>query len=492
MNKNPLKVSAKGTCLGMLILLFVAIPQCLQAVEYPLSIYAGSGRPGLQDGIQAKAGFNEPYGLAVDSRGHIYVADSYNNLIRIIANGIVGTVAGSGNGQDAYGFPRGGYADGAVAKAKFNRPRAVVVAAEDTIYVADTGNHIIRKIYKGRVTTFAGTGKAGYRNGTALQAQFNAPSGLAVDTKGNLFVADTLNNVIRKITPAGAVSTYAGKSTGEAGFRDGAAANALFNEPVALAMDSKEDLYVADSANQLIRKIAGGKVETLAGFRGELISGTDYYQGSYQNGPAQEAAFNFPKGMTVLENGTVIVADTWNYRVRAVLPQGRVITLAGTGKSGKEEGSIDKAIIGAPVGVVSFQNKLYVADTDNSVIWQININPDNLQARLEFAEPGQDIQVWVDSKRLELQEETKPYIYKERTMLPLRNIAEELGCKVDWAQDGTITVTRGEVQKIFTAKDQNLQNNNGHTMVGIRYLAESLGCTVDWVPEYRAVTVTAR
>lgn len=489
MRRYSLFTAIKGVC-GVLLLVIMAMPQAALAAENSVSILAGSGKPGNEDGIQAKSGFYEPYGLWVDNQGKVYVADSYNNLIRVIAHGIVGTVAGGDNGRDSFGFPKGGYTDGTVDQARFNKPRAVVAAAGDIIYVADTGNHVIRKIAGGRVSTYAGTGRPGYRDGLGGQAQFNMPGGLAVDKSGNLYVADTLNNVIRKITPDGMVSTYAGSSSGEAGYQDGATGAALFNEPAALAMDSRGDLYVADSANQLIRKITGGKVETLAGFRGELISGTDYYRGGYENGPALGAAFNFPKGLTVLENGTVIVADTWNYRVRAILPAGWVVTLAGNGMSGRQEGGPEEAVIGAPLGIASFENRLYVADADNNVIWQFSIDPDNLKARVD--EPVEEIRVWVNNQRLELTEGAKPYIYKDRTMLPLRAVTEKMGCTVDWAAEGTITVTKGEEQKVFAPGDQNLRNQDGLTMVGIRYLAESLGYQVDWHPEYRAVTVTAR
>lgn len=486
------KIISKVLFISIFALLLVALPQTLLAVEYPISIFTGGGQTEKLDGLLAKAGFNTPYGLAVDSKGYLYVADCYNNAVRVIANGIVGTLAGSDNGTDAYGLPKGGYADGDGSKAKFNRPRAVVVDAQDIIYVADTENHAIRKIANGKVTTLAGTGTAGYKNGAGREAQFNTPSGLAVDKAGNVYVADTLNNVIRKITSKGVVSTYAGKSTGEAGFQDGETGEAIFNEPSALTIDSKGIVYIADSGNQLIRKVTGGKVETLAGSPGVLLAGTAYYRGSYRDGLRQEASFNFPKGLTVLEDGTLIIADTWNYRVRAILPTGRVITLFGTGKSGKAEGNINQAILGSPVGIVSSQNSLYIADSDNNVIWQAKLDLANLQAQPNYAEPTEEIQVWVNGKRLELNQDSKPYLAQERTMLPLRAIAEELGCTVDWVQDGTITVSRGTMRKVFSAQDPSLQNNKGYMMVGLRYLAESLGYMVDWVPEYRAVTVLAR
>ncbi|HRS20573.1 MAG TPA: stalk domain-containing protein [Clostridia bacterium] len=482
--------TAKAVLAVFLTLSLVAWPLSLHAEEPVLSVLAGSGIPENADGLPEKAGFNTPYGLYVDSQGRIYVADSYNNSIRLISDSKVSTVAGSSIGNDSYGFPMGGLVDGDAEKAVFNKPRAVVVNGQGTIYVADTGNNVIRKISQGKVTTYAGTGKAGFRNGSVRDAQFNAPSGLALDKAGNLYVADTLNNVIRKISPQGVVTTYAGNNTGAAGYRDGSLTGAEFNEPAALTIDSQDNLYVADSGNQLIRKIAKGQVETAAGTQGELLSGTNYIQGSFRDGSMSEAAFNFPKGITVLENGTLIIADTWNSRIRAVLNNGQVITLAGTGENGKAPGPLYQAVLGSPVGVAYYNKNLYIADADNNLIWQMPLNPDELKALPNFAPPSEEVQIWVNGVRLELDANNKPYIREGRTIVPLRVFCQKLGYRVDWTADGTITITKENRQKVFTAGDPNLMNNNGYTMVGLRYLAESMGYKVEWVPEYRAVVIT--
>jgi sugar lactone lactonase YvrE len=482
--------TVKAVLAGFVALFLLAWPLSLQAEEPALRVLVGSGIPEKADGLPENAGFNTPYGLAVDSQGRIYVADSYNNSIRVITNDIVGTVAGSSKGVDSYGFPLGGLVDGDVNKAMFNKPRAVVVDGKGTIYVADTGNNVIRKISQGKVTTYAGTGKAGFRNGSVREAQFNAPGGLALDRAGNLYVADTLNNVIRKISPQGLVTTYAGKNTGEAGYRDGSLAEAQFNEPAALAMDSQDNLYIVDSGNQLIRKIAKGRVETVAGTQGALLLGTNYIQGSFRDGSRTEAAFNFPKGITVLENGTLIIADTWNSRIRAVLNTGQVITLAGTGENGKAPGPLYQAVLGSPVGVAYYNKNLYIADADNNLIWQMPLDPTELKALPNFAPPSEEIQIWVNGARLELDAKNKPYIQEGRTILPLRAICQKLEYQVDWTADGTITITKGNRQRVFTAGDPNLRNNNGYTMIGLRYLAESMGYKVEWVPMYRAVIIT--
>ncbi|HOQ09716.1 MAG TPA: stalk domain-containing protein [Syntrophomonadaceae bacterium] len=440
--------NAKVVLAGFLVLSLLVWPLPLGAQEPSLQVLAGSGIPERTDGLPENAGFNTPYGLAVDNQGRLYVADCYNNSIRVIANGRVSTVAGSLKGTDLYGFPLGGLVDGDADQAMFNQPRAVVVDSQGTIYVALTGNNVIRKISQGKVSTYAGSGRAGFRDGSVRDARFNAPSGLALDKAGNLYVADTLNNVIRKITPQGVVTTYAGNKTGKAGYRDGSLAEAEFNEPAALAMDSQDNLYVVDSGNQLIRRISQDQVETIAGTRGSLLSGTTYIQGSFRDGP--QAAFNFPKGITVLENGILIIADTWNSRVRAVLKDGQVVTLAGTGENGKVPGSLYQAVIGSPVGVAYHNNKLYIADADNNVIWQMPLNPNGIRAIPQFAPPSEEIQIWVNGFRLELGPDNKPFIQDGRTIVPLRAICEKLGCQIDWHEsDRTIAITKGKWQKVL-------------------------------------------
>jgi len=233
-------------------------------------------------------------------------------------------------------------------------------------------------------------------------------------------------------------------------------------------------------------------VDNLAGSQSALIPDTAYYQGGFLDGSGQAAAFNFPKGLTILENGTVIVADSWNYRVRAILTSGEVITLVGTGKSGKTAGPLSTAELGSPVGVAASGNNLYIADADNNLIWQMAINPSSLQGRLNFDPPAEQIQVWVNGTRLKVTADSQPYLSNGRTMLPLRAICESMGWTVEWAQDGNINVINGNSRKTFASTDANLQNKNGRTMMGLRYLAESMSCTVEWIPDYRAVTVQER
>jgi sugar lactone lactonase YvrE len=275
-----------------------------------VSTLAGAGPFGSANGTGTSASFNWPYGVAVDSSGNVYVGDALNNLIREISPaGVVTTFAGSGSK---------GAANGTGVAASFNNPNGVAVDSSGNVYVADSFNSLIRKITSGGVvTTLAGSGSIGSTNGTGTAASFNAPTGVAVDSSGNVYVAEIGNNLIREISPAGVVTTLAG--SGSQGAANGTGTAASFNRPFGVAVDASGNVYVADSLNNLIRKITpGGVVTTLAG------SGS---QGS-DNGTGTAASFNLPQGVAVDSSGNVYVADSLNNLVRKVTPGGVVTTFA--------------------------------------------------------------------------------------------------------------------------------------------------------------------
>lgn len=309
---------------------------------------AGTGLAGFYDSQAIAAEFNNPYGVAVDTTGIVYVADSSNNRIRKIStSGVVSTLAGNGTA---------GYVDGLGASAQFNGPLDVTVGPGGIVYVGDIGNHRIRTIsVAGVVSTLAGSGVAGFADGTGTAAQFNSPRGLALDTGGNLYVADDGNHRIRKITPAGVVSTLAG--SGAAAFADGTGASASFNRPLHVAVDSSDNVYVTDNLNRRIRKMTpAGVVSTLAG---SGIAG-------YADGAGASASFNIPVGIAVTTAGTVYVGDFGNHRIRAISATGVVSTLAGDGIASYLDGSLLTARFNYPSDVALAQNgALYVADTSN-------------------------------------------------------------------------------------------------------------------------------
>jgi hypothetical protein len=225
-----------------------------------VTTFAGtSGSKGSTDGTGAAARFSAPVGITRDTAGNVYVADQTNHVIRrVTPAGVVTTLAGTAGTV--------GSTDGTGAAARFNLPTGVAINSTDLIYVADFGSHTLRKVTSsGVVTTFAGTaGTSGSVDGTGTAARFNKPSGLALDTAGNLYVADTGNSTVRKVSPAGVVTTLAGLSA-ITGLKDGTGTLAWFNEPEGVTSDTAGNLYVADTGNAVIRKVTpAGVVTTLA------------------------------------------------------------------------------------------------------------------------------------------------------------------------------------------------------------------------------------
>jgi len=305
---------------------------------------AGNGTMAFADGAALSASFNNPMNVAVDSSGKVYIADNHNHRVRLLDGALVSTVAGNG-------VP--GLINGPLATSQINEPHDVVVDATGAIYVADGDNNMIRRIASGAITTFAGKASYGYVDGPLLTAQFDNPSGIDVDSSGAFYVADRYNQRIRKIA-GGQVTTIAG--TGVAGLQDGAAATAQFKDPYGVAVDSSGAVYVADSGNHRIRKIAGGQVTTIAG------SGT---APGFQDGPAATSLLDTPLGVAVDSGtGAVVFCDTYNHRIRAVAG-GVVVTVAGDGNSSHRDGPVATARFDTPSGLAVSSSGVYVADSNN-------------------------------------------------------------------------------------------------------------------------------
>lgn len=312
-----------------------------------------AGSAGNADGAGSVARFNLPAGLAVNPAGDLYVGDAQNEIIRkITPAGDVSTLAGSANSTTA---------------AKFSFPQGVAVDnAVGNVYVADSNNHIIRQITPdGAVSTLAGSpGMSGSADGLGSAASFNSPIGVAVDSSNNVYVGDTFNHTIRKITPDGNVNTLAG-FPGSSGSIDGTGSAARFNLPIGVAVDGPGNVYVADAGNHTIRKITpGGLVSTFAGLPGSLGS---------VDGTGSSARFNSPFGVAVDGAGNVYVADTGNNTFRKVTPAGVVSTLAGLpGSTGTADGAGSAARFNVPQGVtVDNTGNLYAGDTSNNEIRKI-------------------------------------------------------------------------------------------------------------------------
>ncbi|MCL2875437.1 MAG: SMP-30/gluconolactonase/LRE family protein [Betaproteobacteria bacterium] len=395
---------------------------------------AGSGIPGLVDGTGSAAYFNSPYDAVMDTSGNLYVTDQLNHCIRkITPTGIVSTIAGSTQGhRDGLGSaaqfdnpcgitidaddnlyvtdqssirkieieapirtgtymvstlagsgPTGmakdanaQYADGPGTRALFYHPDDIAIDKDGNIYMAEWLNHRIRKITpQGDVFTFAGTGAAGFLNhATGTSAQFENPSSIAIDENNNLYVADFTNHCIRKITPQGDVSTFAGTAQTSGYLDHTTGTSALFYSPHSIIIDKDNNLYVSDFYNRRIRKITPqGAVSTLAGIG---PSGPDTI-GGYEDGPKEVAAFDTPVGIAIDTNGNLYVADRSNHRIRKVTPQGDVSTFAGIGPTGTNNGGYadgDRSVarLNFPHGItIDAENNLYVGDRANHRIRKI-------------------------------------------------------------------------------------------------------------------------
>ena len=318
-----------------------------------------AGNPGSADGTNSAARFNNPASAAVDSAGNLFVADGGNNTIRKVTpvgtNWVVTTLAGLA------GSP--GSANGTNSAARFNSPWGVAVDTNGNVYVADTGNNTIRKVTpvgtNWVVRTLVGAG------------QFNGPWGVAVDTNGNVYVADTYDCTIRKVTPTGVVTIIAGQS-GNSGSQNGTGTAAQFYDPVGVAVDSAGNLYVGDWGNSTIRKMtpvgASWVVTTIAGLARDP---------GHTDGTNSAARFDKPFGVAVDTNGNVYVADTGNNTIREVTPVGTnwvVTTLAGlaVGGPGSADGMGSAAQFNSPLGMaLDSAGNLYVADNLNSTIRKV-------------------------------------------------------------------------------------------------------------------------
>ena len=371
-----------------------------------VTTFAGTaGTVGTAQATPAK--FSEPFGVATDSTGNVYVADTNNNAIRkITPAGVVTTLAG-GSGM--------GSTDGTGSAAKFAEPHGVVLDSNGNVYVTDYVNMTIRKVTPtGVVTTLAGSaGVEGFVNGTGTAARFKSLQGIAIDTSGNLYIVDSGNRSIRKITPAGVVTTFVDGTNGQLGsprgvvvdsagtlyvtdytahviYRvtsagvvsrfaglqtaagagpmpgstDGPTSSALFNAPSAIAIDSAGSLYVADTASNTVRKIASGNVTTLAGQAGRSSS---------VDGKGAAARFQDPYAVAVDGSGNVYVADATDHSIRKITPDGTVTTFAGKpGTFGASDGTGVAALFKTPQGIATDSaGNVYVADTGNATVRKI-------------------------------------------------------------------------------------------------------------------------
>ena len=353
---------------------------------YTVTTIAGGGTSGFANGTGISAKFNTPTSIDIDTNNNLYVTDFYNQRIRKIAtDGTVTTIAGNGTGA---------FANGTGTSTQFNYPYSLTIDKDNNIYVADSANHRIRKITTDtNVTTFSGglnnnatqysyitpplglsvynvggylsSSTSGFKDGVATVATFNNPQGIVIDSNNNLFVADTYNHRIRKIASDGSVTHFAG--SGIANFSDNSnPLTAQFNYPIGIAISSNGTIYVADTYNHRIRQItSAGIVTTIAGngLPG-LLDGTGI-----------NTQFNYPMGIAVDSENNIIIADSGNHSIRQITSAGIVTTIAGTNIAGLLDGTNRSARFNTPNGItIDSSNNIYITDSYNHSIRRIEIS----------------------------------------------------------------------------------------------------------------------
>jgi uncharacterized protein (TIGR03437 family) len=326
------------------------------------TVAGAGGYEGGDGGPATLADIGYPYGIAVDAVGDLFIA---GERIREVSNGIITTAAGSG----ATGY---GGDNGPAGSALVYDPDGVAVDVAGNLYIADTSNNRIRKVAGGIITTIAGNGTSGYLgdNGPAMNAMLAAPESVAVDASGNLYIADTGNNRVRKIS-GGTITTVAGNGTGNILGDNGPAASAVLSDPNGVAVDRSGNVYIADSGHALVRKISNGIIATVAG------GGTATGEGI----PAASAQLNDPWGVAVDSTGAVYVSEYTGHRVRKIV-NGIISTVAGNGAAGfgGDGGRATNAELLYPSGIaVDSAGNLYIADTQNSRIREVLVAPPTFQ-----------------------------------------------------------------------------------------------------------------
>lgn len=472
-----------------------------------VTTFAGTGDLGSANGAGDRVTFRIPSRLVIMPDNTVLISDSRNHLIRKLDEGRVSPYAGILYEMDEKGFPIGGLLDGQSDGALFHEPQGMAVDANGNVYVADAGNHAIRKIdASGRVFTLAGSGLIGLKDGKGEAASFYRPTDVAVSADGTLYVADTLNHVIRSVSPSGEVKSLSAPSTravevspGQASpagdFADGELSQAKFNEPGGLVMDDKGNLYVSDSGNQRIRYIdlQAGTVTTVAGGGAASAKKELYVPGDYADGEASEARFNFPLGIAWTEEGGLIVADSQNHAIRYV-SNGQVTTLAGVPGSTSDQldGIEGIARMHRPTGVaVQADGSIIVADAFNNKLRQIRFYtlPDGMPK-------DSNVKVVLDNRWLPF--DAPPEITAGRTMVPVRAIAEALGYEVTFddatravrlsKEDVTveITIDRTGIKRMALGREWVKETDaapyikHDLTYVPVRFFAEEIGLDVQW------------
>lgn len=519
-----MKKTARTLLLASLSLTVFSIPTFASAASsewtnstklYEVRTWTGKTELGNGNGTLAEATFFQPKSAVALLDGRLLVSDSSNHLLRVVSVDKVSAYAGLDLGEDEETtLPLGGYNDAELSKSAFDQPAGLAIDAQGNVYVADSNNNAIRKIAKdGTVTTLAGNGNLGLADGVGAKATFYGPSDVAVDGQGNVYVADTLNHVIRKITADGTVKTltapsarvveyFPGAVEAAGDYLDGAIASAKFNEPSGLAVDSKGNLYVSDRGNQRIRYIdfTAGTVSTVAG-GGELANQSPYVVGEYVEGKGTQSRLNAPEGLAITEDGSLIVADSLNHVIR-ILKDGQLATLAGIPTEfGKENGVTGSAQFNHPTDVTILEDgRLVIVDEFGNKVRVLQ----------KYAKPASlpnDKVISVLYNGALVPTDVPALNKSSSILLPVRSVGDALGFQVDFDKvTGNAILTKGEavytiskgvntITKTVKGKSETLTMNSksveekDHFFIPVRFFATESNLDIQWDSEAKVVVI---
>jgi len=493
--------------IGAFLIIFVWRPW-LDKNEYQLTDEAEAVmttkiivRDGLWDPTRYTDEFYYPKGIALLD-GKIVVADYMCDRIQIIDGNKNIRIGMPGQYGLSY-YDSGAFIDGYRENAMFMKPVGVSICNDGTIIVADTGNHVIRRINDEFVITIAGNGHAGFNDGREGEVQFNNPSAAVMSPDGYIYVTDTLNHTIRRIDGEGNVIVFAGTPE-VSGYMDGSLDEALFFEPHGIYIDSNGIIYIADSANHAIRKIENGIVTTVAGKPGEINRLTGYPEGGYIDGENAIAEFNFPRDVSIMDNPQgdfLLVADSMNHAIRVITPT-ETFTLVGNGMADQFYASAENLRMTEPSGVVTDGETLFISDTSNNRVLAVPLNERILAGRpsrerlladtelttdSRYAYTG-DIRVFIGNERVDMGR-VAPWNTVDSIFVPIRPLFETLGASVtvDERTD-TLTISIQE-QNTILELDIDYFILRGIAVTTIEEIERLFPYAIEWFPEFSLITI---
>ena len=454
---------------------------------------------GLWDPKRYSDEFYYPIGIAVLDDGRLIVADSMCDRIQIIGDERTTRIGKPGQYGLSY-FDSGALVDGYRENALLRKPSDVAVAPNGDIIICDTGNHVIRRMDDEFVITVAGNGVSGYQDGKEAQSRFNEPRSVALGHDGIIYVADTMNHCIRRIDPDGNVTLFAGVPEAS-GYRDGTLFEAQFHEPSGIAVLPSGDIIVADSGNHSIRLISNRDVSTVAGAPGELDRASGYPQGGYIDGANASARFNFPRGIAIMPDGSILVADSLNHAVRLIDGE-TTRTLVGNGIAGMFYGSAENMSLTRPEGVATDGETLYVSDTVNNRVVAVPLGERIMEGRpsrdamlmstgisldSRYSYNG-DIRVFLGDQRVDMGR-VPPWNTPESVYVPIRPLFEALGAAVTLDERSNVLSVTILDQDTLLQLDRDYFILRGVAVTTIDEIARLFPYILEWFPEFSMIAL---